>query len=258
MKKKSKSSDVISNVSGGKKSRDIDIDERGKVRNKDDGGSRTGTAKKKKVKREKHEPVVIEDNTYKVGQEKKKKKRASGVTIEGKALVLSDGLPATVAGKKGLAAKKEKALKALEVYETLPPPVDEFDAEARRMFEKQVELAMRLEEQMEDRIYNRDVYALATIYSSIREIIADLRASRDISQQVAELESTVLAPYHSVVGQSLSELLFHVEGSISKHVKDPDVKAELTKKLKDTIFECATTLQDEYGLAIERVRKVLQ
>lgn len=247
------------NVSGG-----ADVDERGKFRNKDadDGSGRSASKlkKKKKVKAPEREAVVIEDNTYKAGQDPKKKKRKKstvGKTIEGEVVRIPDSKLPAIVGNKKTAKKRSQMIEAIEEYVTLPPPVDEYDREYRRMFENSVGLAQRLEEQMEERIYNRDVYALNTIYSQIREIIADLRATRDISAQIAELETIVLAPYHKVVGQTLSEVLFHVEGAVAKFVKDGDIRAEIVKKLKNTVYEAAMTLQDEYGKAVDRAGKVL-
>lgn len=246
-------------VSGGS-----DIDERGKFRNKDadngSGRSASTLKKRKKPKKVEREAVVIEDNTYKAGQDpvkKKRKKSAVGTTIDVKAVRIPDSKLPAIVGDKKTAKKRKQMVEAIEEFVTLPPPVDEYDQEYRRMFENSVDLATRLEEQMVDRIYNRDVYALNTIYSQIREIIADLRATRDISAQIAELESVVLGPYHNSVGQALSDLLFNVEGSLLKHVKDRDIQAEIVKKLKDTIYECAMNLQEEYGNTLERARKVL-
>lgn len=250
------SGDYVVDVSGGKNA--DHIDERGKLRNRDaDEASRGSSAgkKKKKLKKVEREAVVIEDNTYKAGQEKKKKKRKTPITIEGEskqvAVVKSGKTP------KNSDKKKNKAMKAIEEFVHLPPPVDEYDAEARRMFEECVRLAGRLEEQMEDRIYSRDVYALNTVYNQIREIMADLRASRDISAQVDEIQTVVILPYHRVVGQTLSDVFFHVEGAIRKFVKDGDLQQEIIKKLKNSIHESAVELQGEFQLATERVRKVL-
>jgi len=262
-----KSKDVVFDVSGGS----TKIDERGKLRNRDAdeadrGSSGSKGKKKKKSKIEKHVAVVIEDNTYKAGQEKKKKKRKSSdepeavlpkkkkkrlpITIEGEV----NKLPAVT---KGSAKKLAKAQAAIEEYNDLPPPVDEFDAVIRAKFEAQVDLAARLEEQMEDRIYARDVYALNTVYNQIREMIADLRASRDVSAQVDEIQSVVILPYHRAVGQALSDVFYYTEGAIRKFVRDPDLQQEIIKKLKNTIHECAVELQGEYSLATERVRKAL-
>lgn len=260
-----KSKDVVFDVSGGS----TKVDERGKLRNRDADEAERGSSgskgkKKKKSKVEKHVPVVIEDNTYKAGQEKKKKKRKSSdseevlpkkkkrapVTLEGEV----NKLPAVT---KGSSKKLAKAQAAIEEYNELPPPVDEFDAVIRAKFEAQVDLAARLEEQMEDRIYARDVYALNTVYNQIREMIADLRASRDVSAQVDEIQSVVILPYHRSVGQALSDVFYHTEGAIRKFVRDPDLQQEIIKKLKNVIHESAVELQGEFSLATERVRKAL-
>lgn len=267
---KKNSGDSIHRVSGGNGG---DIDERGKFRNKDadDGGGRGSSILKTKKKKKKveREVIVIEDNTYKKGSELKKKKRKSPVTIEGtverikekkKSVKTELAVIPKVAGSAALKKKakgKQQVMEAVEVFVELPPVVDEFDAESRRIFENLISLAGRFEEQMEDRIYNKDVYALNVIYSQIREVIADLRATRDISAQIAELESIVMRPYQMVVAQSLTDLYFHIDGAVSKFVKDSDMRLEIQKKLKNTLAECADNLQSEYGLALDRARKVL-
>lgn len=274
-----------------KKSRDITIDvsgttdERGKVRNRDaEAAGRGASFKKKKRKKEERVALVIEDNTYKAGKDsgkvkkkktaviaeepklKKKKKKTKDIddvkpgkkkkrapiTIEGesKEIVLAKET-------KGNKKLQQKALAAIEEYSKLPPPVDEFDAVIRAKFEAQCELAARLEFQMEDRVYARDVYALNTVYNQIREMIADLRAQRDISAQVVELQTMVLDPYHRVVGETLGLIFFHVEGAIRKFVRDQDLQEEIIKKLKNSVHEGALTLQGEYALALDRIQKVL-
>lgn len=264
--KKRKSSDFSFEATGGK------LDEDGRPTK-----SGKGTVKKgKKSKREKHEPVVIEDNKFKLGEKKDKKRKTEKLSDKdkalkkaskdvdkkskkkpGKGLALTDPERVTKKRKKNEKSRKEVTA-FIEEVERMPAPVDEYDAEARRMFETQCHLAQRLEEQMEERIYNKDVYALATIYSSIRELIADLRASRDVTAQVAELEQVVLSPYHKVVGEALSGLLFHVDAAVSKFVANEDIRNEIKKKLVDTMYESAQTIQSEYEQSIERVRRVLQ
>lgn len=265
------------NVSGGnRKNRDVDVDERGKLRNKDDG--RQSVKKAKKKKKVERDLPVIEDNTYKSGKETKVKKKKKGEksllakddskpkkkkttavaelpkALQGELVPVDGGKPKKVSAK-----KREAMLDAIEEYAQLPPPVDEFDAETRRMFENLVSLATRLEEQMEDRIYGRDVYALNAIYTQVREIIADLRATRDISAQVEELKSLVLGPYHKVVGQALGDIYFHMNQAINKFLaqKDPDIAADLMKKLKSSCSDAGEVLQGEFGQAIERIAKVI-
>jgi hypothetical protein len=240
----------------------ISVDDRGKLRNKHlDEGRGPSVKKKKKVKVEKHEPIVIEDNTYKVGQEpikKKKKKAIEGQLIPGpKSLSKEIALPAGSAALKKKAKGKATTLAAVEEYVHLPAPVDEYDAETRRIFEQLISTAQRLEEQMEDRIYNKDVYALNTIYSQIREVIADLRATRDISAQISELEAIVMRPYQQIVAQAFTDIYFHMMGAITKFIKNEDQRAEVEKKLKNTLGETAAAVTEEYPKALDRMRKVL-
>lgn len=241
---------------------DVRVDDRGKLRNKNlDEGRGPSVKKKKKVKVEKHETIVIEDNTYKVGQDpikKKKKKSVEGELILGQKSMRTElMLPAGNVALKKKAKGKAITIAAVEEYVHLPAPVDEYDAETRRIFEQLIQTAQRLEEQMEDRIYNKDVYALNTIYSQIREVIADLRATRDISAQVSELEAIVMRPYQQLVAQGFTDMYFHMMGAITKFIKDEDERAEVEKKLKNTLGEVAASVTEEYPKALDRMRKVL-
>lgn len=242
----------------------ISVDDRGKLRNKHlDEGRGPSVKKKKKVKVEKHEPIVIEDNTYKVGQDpikKKKKKALEGQLIPGPKSLSKEvaiALPAGSAALKKKAKGKATTIAAVEEYVHLPAPVDEYDAETRRIFEQLISTAQRLEEQMEDRIYNKDVYALNTIYSQIREVIADLRATRDISAQISELEAIVMRPYQQIVAQAFTDIYFHMMGAITKFIKNEDQRSEVEKKLKNTLGEAAASVTEEYPKALDRMRKVL-
>lgn len=254
----------VRTVRGGGDDDGISVDDRGKLRNKHlDEGRGPSVKKKKKVKVEKHEPIVIEDNTYKVGQDpikKKKKKPIEGQLIPGPKSLSKEiaiAMPAGNAALKKKAKGKATTIAAVEEYVHLPAPVDEYDAETRRIFEQLINTAQRLEEQMEDRIYNKDVYALNTIYSQIREVIADLRATRDISAQISELEAIVMRPYQQIVAQAFTDIYFHMMGAITKFIKNEDQRAEVEKKLKNTLGEAAASVTEEYPKALDRMRKVL-
>uniref|UniRef100_A0AB39CEB5 Uncharacterized protein n=1 Tax=Pseudomonas phage HRDY3 TaxID=3236930 RepID=A0AB39CEB5_9VIRU len=252
----------VRTVRGGDDDDGIVIDRKGKPRNSNlDEGRGPGIKKKKKIKPKEREDLTPEDNTFKVGKDplKKKKKKA----IEGDYLPKASNSKELAMVSAGPVALKKKAkgkqdvLQAVEEYVHLPQPVDEFDAETRRIFEQLVRTAGRLEDQMEERIYNKDVYALNTIYSQIREVIADLRATRDISAQISELEAVVLRPYQQIVAQGFTDMYFHMMGAITKFVKDEDIRAELEKKMKNTLGEVAETVTEEYPKALDRMRKVL-
>lgn len=243
--------DTVYDVSGS----DIDIDDRGRVKkdNDADEASRRSSVKKKKRKTERPTFEEVGENTYKKGKtvEKKRKKRV----IEGESKQLAV-IPKAEAKKK-TAKKKAKAIEAIEEYTLIPESGDEFDTQYRAMFEKAVYLAQMLEQQMEDRVNSRDVYALNTLYSQIRELIADMRATRDISQQIAELEQYAYGPFVKQIGQIIIDMYFGMQTNIANMVKNKDIREELLKKLGNAAADQGSRVQEEYGKMLEQARKVL-
>lgn len=255
--KKSKLGASVVNVSG----RDIEIDERGRVkkdRDSDEAGRRTGLKKKKKRETAKVLIEEVPDKKFKSGMKAddgkpKKKKRKTGMTIEGesKQLVVAGKLPEKTA------KKKAKALAAIEEFALLPDSGDEFDNQYRSMFENAVDLASRLEEQMAEKVNSRDIYALNTLYSQIRELIADMRATKDIGQQIAEVEQMALNPYLKQIGQVILDLYFAMQSNISTSVKDKDRREELLAKLRDASADAGLRIQSEHAQMLDKLRKVL-
>lgn len=222
----------------------------------DEEGSRI--VKKKRRKREPYQPVEVEDNTFKVGDDTRKKRKRRPTEGESKPRKKrSPDAPPTGKQMAKVATNKQAVMAAVEQFVALPESNDPYDKETRRMFETLVSMAGRLEEQMEERIYNRDVYALNTFYSQIREVIADLRATRDISTQVDEIVRVVLTPYHRTVGQSIINILQQMTHSISEHVKDPDRREELIRKMKHVCQDSAQELQKEYLASQNKITQVL-
>lgn len=261
MKKSKRNSDSVFDVSG----RDVEVDERGRVkkdRDSDEAGRRTGTGKKKKrvVKEAAFEEVP--DKKFKSGMDakdgktKKKKKRKTGLIIEGESKRLAVYTPNQA--KEKVAGKKAKAIKAIEEFALLPDTGDEFDSQYRDMFENSVELASRLETQMVDGIIkSSDVYALNSLYSQIRELIADMRATKDIGQQISELEQVALNPFTKQVGQFILDLYFTMQSNISAAVKDRDIREDLLRKLGDAAADAGLRTQGEHAVMVDKVRKVL-
>lgn len=259
MKKSKRSGDSVLDVSG----RDIDIDERGRVkkdRDADENGRRTGTGLKKKKKKVSAKSLIdddVPDKKFKSGMTgddgKVKKKKRVGITIEGesKQLAVVNKLPEKTA------KKKAKALAAIEEFALLPDSGDEFDNQYRSMFENAVDLASRLEEQMAEKVNSRDVYALNTLYSQIRELIADMRATKDIGQQIAEIEQLALNPYLKQIGQVILDLYFAMQSNISTSVKDKDRREELLAKLRDASADAGLRVQGEHVQMLEKLRKLL-
>lgn len=258
--KKKRSSDSVYDTSG----RDIEIDDRGRVkkdRDSDEAARRTGTGKKKKrPEKKKLEFEEVPDKKFKSGMtaedgKKPKKKKRKGLIIEGESKQLATYTPKQAQEK--TAKKKAKALKAIEEFALLPDSGDEFDYQYRSMFENAVDLASRLEQQMSEKVNSRDIYALNTLYSQIRELIADMRATRDIGQQISEIEMSVLNPYTKQIGQFVLDLFFSMQSNITSGVKQRDVREDLIKKLGDTAAEAGLRIQAEHATMLDKLRKVM-
>lgn len=182
---------------------------------------------------------------------KGKKKGSSSST----ALVPAADVPKKKKVKKPV-VKSMRDVEVLTREVSLIPQTDPYDAELHRMFDKAVGLAARLEEQMEDRIFNRDVYALNTLYSQIREIVVDLRSSQDFGQQMDAIRSKVLEPYHNSVGQALMDMFFHLQSVLPRVVKDEYERAEMQKKIQESISDTANSIQGHFGDCLSRVADV--
>lgn len=260
MKKSKRNGDSVFDVSG----RDIAVDERGRVkkdRDADEAGRRTGTVKKKK-KRVVKEAAFEEmpDKKFKSGMDakdgKKKKKRKTGLIIEGESKRLAVFTPKQA--KEKTAKKKARVVQAIEEFALLPDTGDEFDSQYRDMFENAVELASRLETQMvEGTIKGTEVYALNALYSQIRELIADMRATKDIGQQISELEQAALNPFTKQIGQFILDMYFAMQSNISAAVKDRDIREDLLRKLGDAAADAGIRAQQEHAVMLDKVRKVL-
>lgn len=259
MKKSKQSGDSVFDVSGRK---DIEIDERGRVkkdRDADEAGRRTGLKKKKKRVTARVLIDEVPDTKFKSGMDAKdgkvKKKRKTRLLIEGESKQVAIITPKLA--KEKTAKKKAKAMAAIEEFALLPDHGDEFDRQYRDMFENAVDLASRLELQMAEKVNGRDIYALNTLYSQIRELIADMRATRDIGQQIAELEQMAFNPFLKQIGQIILDLFFAMQSNISATVKDKDAREDLLAKLRDSSADAGLRAQAEHAQMLDKVRKVL-
>lgn len=267
MKKSKSKGDSVFDVSG----RDVEVDERGRVkkdRDADENGRRTGSGLKKKKKRVSASALLEEEpaKKFKAGMtaadgKVKKKKRKTRLLLEGEskqvAVVEAPGKRKLPSPEK-TAKKKARAMAAIEEFALLPESGDEFDNQYRDMFENSVELAGRLELQMvEHNIKSSDVYALNSLYSQIRELIADMRATRDIGQQIAELEQMAFNPFLKQIGQIILDLFFAMQSNISSAVKSKDVREDLLAKLRDSVADSGLRAQAEHAVMLDKVRKVL-
>lgn len=106
-------------------------------------------------------------------------------------------------------------------------------------------------------VNSKDVYALMTMYSQMRETIADLRSIKDMNEQAEELARHVFDPAAKSAGESLVGLYFKVSSSIRQKINDPAVVEDLIETLKLDVGEQATNLQDQFDVARGRIVDIL-
>lgn len=196
-------------------------------------------APKKRKKKTKSLPSVVEE----VPAKKKKKSKLDE--------------PATVTLLAKLDRKKEKALAALEELES-PEHTDIYDARYKKMFNNIDVITEALEEKMKEGLpSSKDVYALSTLYSQMREIINDIRSSRDVEAQMQMLENEACSAFLKLVGQSLVYVLMSAKKEISIVVKDKDVRDQLNATLDQLIVDQSKEVQQGYQAMRTRIREVL-
>lgn len=106
-------------------------------------------------------------------------------------------------------------------------------------------------------VNSKDVYALMTMYSQMRETIADLRSIKDMNAQAEELAQHVFDPAAKSAGEALVNLYFKVSSSIRQKVNDPKVVEALTETLKMDVADQASKLQEQFDVARNRIVDVL-
>lgn len=139
--------------------------------------------------------------------------------------------------------KLQKSLVALdEEIEVLEAPVTagseaSYLTEYERMLQYNSKLIQRFNEQLRENLTSRDVYALSTLMSQQREVIADLRTLTDMSQQVGLIFDQSVTPFVSDQAQLITDVYYQLrrlltETTETKHTQFALGKLdELTKQL---------------------------
>lgn len=103
---------------------------------------------------------------------------------------------------------------------------------------------------------SRDIYALSTLISQQREIIADIRTLADTSGQSDALKTAVLRPLVSDVAQNLLDSYYQLRRLIVETVKPKETQFALAK-LEEIVKDMSKFLQVKYHEASEKSVRVL-
>lgn len=215
--------------------------------------------KKRKIKADKQKAKEKADTP-----KKKRKKKTVGELIK-------EGKPERA--RKKMERLQSKALAVLdssefeEVNETaqlMPPAASnsevEFQQEYDHIYRTLGSIIRNLENKMTEKdalVNSKDVYALMTMYSQMRETIADIRSIKDMNEQAEELAQQVFDPAAKSAGESLVNVYYKITRLVRQSVEDPAQVEDILDKLKLEISDQAGKLQDQFELARGRIVDVM-
>jgi hypothetical protein len=129
----------------------------------------------------------------------------------------------------------------------------EYFDEYAHIFKSLRKLTRIAEKQYQKSKLSRDIYSLCTLYSQMRECIADLRSIQDLSQQSEKIIAEILDPMMRSMGESLVEMFFLIEKSMREQVKSDKQFQELQRILKEIFAKQALKIQGSNDNAKQRV-----
>jgi hypothetical protein len=171
----------------------------------------------------------------------------------------------SLAKAKRKAGKLKETLPAVRAMENevaeLMPNVSSQEArhleEYLSMFESLHALIIKAEKVCLDEDSNsKEYYALCALMSQQREIIADIRSVTDMSGQVATMETSVIKPLVSNVGQNILDSMFQIRRIIIDCASKDKVQAAL-HLLEGVTKEQGTFLHAQYSQASDKVGQIL-
>lgn len=198
--------------------------------------------KKKKRSRSGDEEIVI--NHAPAAKTKKKKKR----TVEG------------ATGKlKRRTDKLNEALRSIDIEEiarNVHPGEREVLEEYVWMFNKIGRLIRRTEKRALKSGQSRDIYALSTLISQQREIIADIRTLSDMSGQIEMIKTSVLQPMSSSLAQNIVDSYYQLRRLLVEVTKPNETQFAIGK-LEAIAKEMSKFLQVQYHESSARVDQIM-
>lgn len=216
-------------------------------------------ALKKKVKKPIGEETVEVDYS-KEPKKKALKKKDDSASDDGKKK-LSKKKPRTVESAKNKIAVLQQQLPAneQELLEMVPAAssqekqqIDEY----LHMFRRLSKLIRKAEKQCMKSGQSRDYYALCTLMSQQREVIADIRSVTDMSGQVDQLDTNVLQPMSRSIGQNMLDVFYMLRKLIIETSKPEETQFALSK-LNEITTEQGKFLQMQYQDAVGKVGKIM-
>ena len=119
-------------------------------------------------------------------------------------------------------------------------------AEYMIMFDKLRSMARECEAKYMAKKESRDIYALMQLYNQMREVIADLRALRDVTQLGDILNEEVLGPFAEASANSIVKIRQELLAWSNSHLS-PDDLANFSEALDKIVKRNAKDIQTSYA-----------
>ena len=168
--------------------------------------------------------------------------------------------PRSVESAKKKIAKRKQVIATMEA--SLPEVIPASDGEAEYlkeylyMFRRLKKLIRKAEKQCQKSGASRDYYALSTLLSQQREVIADLRTITDMSGQVQLILDQVLMPLVKNIGQNILDIYYQKRKLMMETCKPNEVKFAMSK-LEELTKDQAKFVQEMYKASEAKLNELL-
>lgn len=131
-----------------------------------------------------------------------------------------------------------------------------FKLEYSRMLRYNSRLIQRMNMQLQGTLSSRDIYALSTLMSQQREVINDLRAVADMSQQVGMLYDRATNPFMSDVTQLVTDVYYQLRKLLMETTK-PKETAFAMSQLDELVKQLGLGMQTSHGVLRQAIEEIL-
>lgn len=152
-------------------------------------------------------------------------------------------------------AKLEKELQMLRAKATSTTEKDYLD-EYIHLFVTLQAVARKMERKVLKEPQSRDIYALSTLYSQLREVIADVRSITDMGQQVEMIVAGAITPFASDITQCVTDVYYQVRKLLRETTKPKETQFALNH-LDELVRQLGMGIQQSHERARTKVVEVL-
>ncbi len=146
----------------------------------------------------------------------------------------------------------------IEVIKAIPDSVKQENEqliEYIKMFKRLRYMARTLEKRFKENPSSQTVYALLKVYDQVREVIADMRAMRDVQQMGETLNREVLTPFTKLVAAALAGIHQNLKADIKNAVPEAYI-ASVTSLVETQIAKAARDVNESYNNSLIKTIEV--